>query len=139
MLEAGGKPEDLEALRWSAYGTQRRNMLYSLSLYRKHGRAAVAALVGELESRPGGCWERWALFRIAGMRLPGSVREEITNRDWKLLLAIVMIERPDLAERVHRGAEGPAWVGGLAKSGWKDSTLPAPAVEGSSQREGLLL
>ena len=131
MLEAGGLPEDLEALRWSAPGTARRNMLYSLTLYRKHGRSAVEALVSELESREDRLWERWVLFRIAGMKLPAEVAEAITPRDWKLLLAIVMIERPALAARVHRGADGPRWVGALAKAGWRDSALGMKSEPGA--------
>jgi hypothetical protein len=132
MLEAGGKPEDLEALRWSAPGTARRNMLAGLSLYRQHGRAAVAALVEELESRPDGCWERWALYRIAGMRLSAEVSAAISRREWKLLLAVVMIERPDLAANVHRGADGPRWVAALANSGWQDSAVVKEPISNTS-------
>ena len=121
MLEGGGRAEDFEALRWSVPGAARRNMLRGLLTYRSpRGRAAVEAL-SDLLSRAGGAiWQRKMLFRKVTAEL-SPLADGIEGKEWALLLGIALLQRPELAEALDRGGEGPRWVGALSESGWRDS------------------
>jgi hypothetical protein len=126
---AGGSLMDLAALAWCWPGSHRRRLCDALEDLQFRREEVIEKAVAVIESLPRITWQRTVFVEMLKAKLPVEIVERWRPHSWKIVPAVVVIVRPDLAVRIRRGSVGCAWTHALARSGW-DPARP-DAREGS--------